>query len=180
MGNEKLKKLLNEVAEQVAEPVRPGLSEDIKHRIPHRLLRHKGGWNTINIIIDLRMSKLTAAAVIIITMILLASFFGGRDSMGDGIFRDSMLLIKYWSRGRGADSSVVSAGRSKYEHLLNRGEDVAWYGDSIDPKDNNAVLMQRKLPDGKYGVMFVDGRERQVNAEELIKLLTTMLQKRAK
>ena len=180
MGNEKLKKLLNEVAEQAAEPVRPGLSEDIKHQIPHRLLRHKGGWNTINIIIDLRMSKLTAAAVIVITMILLASFFGSRDSMGDGIFRDSMLLIKYWSRGRGAYSSVVSAGRSKYEHLLNRGEDVAWYGDSIDPKDNNAVLMQRKLPDGKYGVTFVDGRERQVNAEELIKLLTRMLQKKTK
>ncbi|MBA7604980.1 hypothetical protein ES703_12108 [subsurface metagenome] len=50
-------------------------------------------------------------------------------------------------------------------------EDVVWYGDRLDPKDSGAVLMQRKLPDGKYEVMFVDRREREVNAEELIQLL---------
>ncbi|MHC4489534.1 MAG: hypothetical protein ACYS9C_03570 [Planctomycetota bacterium] len=180
MRKEKLKELLNELAERTTERVDPGLSEDIKHQIPRRLLRHRGGWDTVNIIIDLRMSKSVAASVIIITMILLANFLGSRDSTGGGIFQDSMLLIKYVSGWAGADINDVSAGRSKYELLLSRGEEVAWYGDDIDPQDNNAVLMQWKLSEGKYGVMLVDGRERQVSSEELIKLLTRMLQKKSK
>lgn len=180
MGKEKLKKLLNEAAAQMAEPVRPGLSEDIKHQIPPRLVRHRSGWDTINIIIDLRMSKSVAAAVIIITMILLANLLGSRDSTGGSIFHDSMLLVEYVSGWAGADRSDLSAGRSKYELLLGRGEEVVWYGDDIEPQDNNAVLMQWKLSDGKYGVMLVDGRESQVSSEELIKLLTRMLQKKSK
>jgi len=40
--------------------------------------------------------------------------------------------------------------------------------------------MQRKLPDGKYEIMFADGREKQVTAEELIPLLSRMLQNKAK
>lgn len=180
MRKEKLKELLNELAERTTERVDPGLSEDIKHQIPRRLLRHRGGWDTVNIIIDLRMSKSVAAAVIIITMILLANFLGSRDSTGGDIFQDSMLLIKYVGRWGGADINDISAGRSKYERLLGLGEEVAWYGDDIDPQDNNAVLMQWKLSDGKYGVMLVDGRERQVSSEELINLLTRMLQKKSK
>ncbi len=180
MRKETLKELLTEVAESTTEPVRPSLDEDIKHQIPRRLLRHRGGWDTINIIIDLRMSKSVAAAVIIITMILLANFLGSRDSTGGGIFQDSMLLIEYLSGWAGADRGDLSAGRSKYELLHRRGEEVAWYGDDIDPQDNNAVLMQWKLSDGKYGVMLVNGRERQVSSEELIKLLSRMLQKTSK
>lgn len=180
MGKEKLKRLLKELAERTTEPVRPGLSEDIKHQIPPRLVRHRSGWDTINIIIDLRMSKSVAAAVIIITMILLANFLGSRDSTGGSIFQDSMLLVEYVSGWTGADRSNVSAGRSKYELLLGRGEEVVWYGDDIDPQDSDAVLMQWKLSDGKYEVMLVDGRERQVSSEELIKLLTQMLQKKSK
>jgi len=180
MRKEKLKQLLKESAERVRERVRPGLAEDIKHQIPARLLRHRGGWDTINIIIDLRMSKSVAAAVIAITMILLAIFLGDRDSTGGDIFQDSMLLMKYVGGWTGADRSNVSAGRSKYERLLGLGEEVVWYGDNIDPQDSDAVLMQHKLSDGKYEVMLVDGRERQVSSEELIKLLTRMLQKKAK
>lgn len=180
MRKEKLKQLLKELAKRVREPVRPGLGEDIKHQIPTRLLRHRGGWDTINIIIDLRMSKSVAAAVIVITMILLANFLGSRDSTGGDIFQDSMLLIKYVGGWTDADRINVSAGRSKYEHLLGLGEEVAWYGDDIDLQDSDAVLMQRKLSEGKYEVMLVDGRERQVSSEELIKLLTQMLQKKTK
>ncbi len=42
------------------------------------------------------------------------------------------------------------------------------------------VLMQWKLSDGRYVVIFGDGREREVGAGELIKLQARMLQKRAK
>jgi hypothetical protein len=173
MKEEKLKELLNELGRRATEPVRPGLGEQIKQQIPHRLARHKIGWDTVNIIIDLRLSKSVAAAVIIITMILLVNLFAGRDSAGRGIFQDAVLLIKYW--GRVAENGV-SAGRSKYEHLLHRGEDVTWYGDCIDPEDNKAVLIQQKLPEGRYVVTFVEGHEQQVSADELIKLLSRMLQ----
>lgn len=178
MGKEEeLKGLLNKLPNATTEPVRPGLGEDIKRQIPHRLLPHRGGLDTINIIIDLRINKLAAAAAIIITIVFCATFLGGRDSTGGSVLQDSMLLIKYWGA---ADASNISAGRAKYEHLLSRGEDVLWYGDWLSPKDSNAVLMQRKLADGKYEVMFVNGREREVNAEDLIKLLTEMLQKKTK
>jgi len=177
MKEEQIHELLNELGRRATEPVRPDLGEEIKQRIPHRLSRHKIGWDTVNIIIDLRLSKSVAAAVIIITMILLLNLFGARDSTGGGIIKDSMLLIKYWG-GSGEDH--VSITRSKYEHLLDRGENVIWYGHSIDVKDANAVLMQRKLPDGEYELTFADGNEKQVNSEQLVKLLTRMLEKRTK
>jgi len=177
MKEEKLQELLNELSQRVTEPVNPDLCEHIKQQIPHRLARHKIGWDTVNIIIDLRMSKSVAAAAIIITMILLVNLFGGRDSTGGNLFQDGMLLIKYWG---GAGKSDISSSRTKYEHLLHRGEEVTWYGDSIDPEDSNAVLMQHKLADGSYVVMFADGHEKEVSSEELIKLLTRILLKKAK
>ena len=178
MREEKLKKLLNELAERTAEPVHPGLAEDIKRQIPHSLQRRRG-MNTINIMIDLRISKLAAAAAIIITVILCASFLGGRDSIGDGIYQDSKLLVKYCLGGESASRGDVLAGMSKfYEYLVHQGRDVVYYGDSIDPEDNNAVLMQWKLSDGKYKVIFGDLRAKIVSAEELIKLQARMLQRK--
>jgi len=178
MGKEEeLKELLNKLPDVITEPVPQGLGEDIKRQIPHRLSPHRGGINTINIIIDFRINKLAAAAAIIITIIFCATFLGGRDSAGGSVLQDSMLLIKYWGA---ADTSDISAGRARYEHLLGRGEDVEWYGDRLDPKDSGAVLMQRRLADGIYEVTFVDGHEKQVDSEELIKLLTKMLQKKTK
>ena len=177
MGEEKLQKLFNELAEQETEPVRPDLSNNIKRQIPQRLTRHKISWDTINIIIDLRMSKSVAAVVIIAATILLLNFFGSRNSVDGDIIQDSMWLIKYLgSTGK----SDTSAGRLKYERLINLGKDVTWYVDGLNPKDSNAVLMQHKLPNGRYEVMFVDGREKQISAEELVVLLTRMLQKKTK
>ena len=177
MGKEELKELLNKLPDAMTEPVRPGLGEDIKRQIPHRLSPHRVGMDTINIIIDFRINKLAAAAAIIITIIFCATFLGGRDSTGGSVLQDSMLLIKYWGA---ADTSNISAGRSKYEHLLQRGEDVVWYGDRLNPKDSSAVLMHRKLTDGKYEVMFVNGGQKQVDADELIQLLTRMLQEKTR
>ncbi len=176
MNEENTEQLLNELARRATEQVRPGLGQEIKQRIPHRLTRHKIGWDTVNIIIDLRLNRSVAAAVIIVAVLLLLNVFGGRDTSG-GLFQDSMLLLKYWG---GASQNDISAGQIKYEHLLQRGEDVAWYGDWIDPADSNAVLMQQKLPAGKYAVTFADGRETEVNSEQLIKLLSQTIQTRAK
>ena len=181
MREEKLKKLLNELAERTAEPVHPGLAEDIKRQIPHMLMPRRRGMDTINIMIDLRISKLATAAAIIITVILCASFLGGRDSTGGGIYQDSKLLVKYCLGGESASRGDVLAGMSKfYEYLVHQGRDVVYYGDSIDPKDHDAVLMQWKLPNGKYKVIFGDLRAKTVSAEELIKLQVRMLQRKTK
>lgn len=176
MKEEKIEKMLNELADATAQPVRDGLAEEIKNRIPHRLIPHRGGLDTINIIVDLRISKLTAAAAIIMTIILCANFFGERDQAGGGVFHNSMLLVRHLCGWEGGGDDLF-IGRSKYERLLEQGERVEWYGDSVDLQDGNAVLMHWQLPDGRYGVFFVDGNEAVVNAEQLIELLTRMLRK---
>jgi hypothetical protein len=177
MEEEQIQQLLTELAPRLTEPVPPDLGEQIKQRIPHRLARHKISWDTVNIIIDLRLSKSVAAAVILITMILLLNLFGDRDSPMGGIVQDGVLLVKYWG---GTGKIDLSTSRTKYEHLLERGEEVAWYGESVDPKDKNAVLMHQKLADGKYIVTFTDGHEKEVDSEELIQLMARMLRKKGK
>jgi hypothetical protein len=181
MNEEKLEKLLNELADATAEPIPSHLVEDIKHQIPQQLSPHKGGLDTVNIIIDLRISKLAAAAAIIVTMILFANVFGGRSQAGDGIYQSGKLLVEYCLRGIGADrSNVLAIAKSRYEYLAETGKDVVYYGDSVDPQDSNVVLIQWRLPDGKYKVVFGDLREETVSAEELIRLQAQMLQKKAK
>lgn len=174
MTEEKIEQLLRELGERKIEPVRPGLAEEIKRHIPPKLHRHRIGWDTVSIIIDLRLSKSAAAAAIVITMILLLNLFGARDKAGGGILRDSVLLIKYWGGSEKTDITVI---RSKYEHLLERGANVTWYGDRADPKDRGAIFLQQRLSDDQYIITFIDGSERQVDSEELIRLMGRMLQK---
>jgi len=128
MREEKLKKLLNELANTTPEPVRTGLAQDIKDQIPHRLITHRGGMDTINTIIDLRISKLITAAVIIITIVLCVHFLGGRDAAGSGIYED----IMYWRSWIALGRNNLAVGREKYEHLAQQGKQVWFYGDSID------------------------------------------------
>ena len=176
MEKEELKKLLNELAEFTKGPARPGLGEQIKHRIPQTLSPHKHGTDTIHIAINLRISKLAAAAVIIITILLCANLFGGRDWTSDGIvggIRESLAWL-------GAGRADILAVRSKYEDLARQGKVVVYYGDSIDTGDDSAVLMQLKLSDDEYRVVFANGSTTIVNAEELAELLSRMLQKRTR
>jgi hypothetical protein len=177
MEEEQIQQLLRELAPRLREPVPPELGEQIKQRIPHRLARHKISWDTVNIIIDLRLSKSVAAAVIFIALILLLNLFGDRNSPMGGILQDGVLLVKYWG---GAGKIDLSAARTKYEHLLERGEEVFWYGDSADPEDSNDVLIHQKLPNGKYVVTFTDGHEKEVDSEEMIRLMARMLREKAK
>jgi hypothetical protein len=171
MKEEKIKELLNEMSQHTTEEVPSGLGEEIKENIPIRLPRHKINWDTISIIIDLRMSKSIAAAVIIISAILMLNWLGGRDPVGRDIFQDGMLFLEYWRDG----AFDTASSRLKYQHLLRKGEDVIWYGDNINQKDPNAVLFQYRLPDGTYEVTFVDGRAKKVTSEELVILLARML-----
>ncbi|OHB54631.1 MAG: hypothetical protein A2173_06120 [Planctomycetes bacterium RBG_13_44_8b] len=175
MEEKQLEKALNELAKVTAEPVRPGLSEDIKQQIPHNLNPHRRGMDTINIIIDLRINKLAAAAIIIATMILLANLFGWRDSYGNSIYQDSKILVAYLLRGK-AEKSTLSTVKARYEYLLEKGEKAVFYGDKANFTNDNEVLLQWKLPDGNYTIITSDLKEKTVSPEELIELLSRMLQ----
>ncbi len=180
MEEEKLKKLFSELAEKTTESVRPGLGDDIKGQIPHRLIPHRKGLDTINIIIDLRISKLTAAAAIIITTIFCANFLGGRGSTGGGIFHDGVLMMRYFLTGASIGESDLSAAKLKYEQLVNQGREAVYYGEGTDRQDSNSVVLHWKVSGGEYRVMFGDTREKTVSSGELIKLQAAMLQKKKK
>lgn len=178
MSDEKLPELLSEFAERAKEPVPPGLAEEIKKQIPQSPGTHKSRMDTINIIIDLRIGKVAAAAVIVLTMVLWAGLLRGRDSADGSIYQDAKLVMNYlWG---GAAQNKLSTVKPRYEYLVQQGVDVAYYGDGVSPEDSDAVLMQWKLPDGRYRVILGDLTERDVGAEELIKLQTRMLKKRTK
>ncbi|MHC4477609.1 MAG: hypothetical protein ACYTEL_18330 [Planctomycetota bacterium] len=175
MDNEKLGKLLSEFGRRTAEPVRPGLAEEIKEHIPAGLARHRRGMNTVSIMIDLRVGKLTAAAAIIITTVLLASFLSSRSSEGGGVLQDVRVLTGYLLGGA---EDNISTGKSQYEYLLGQGKEAVFYGENVDASDSNSILMHLRLSQGKYRVLFVDLREQEVSAEELVRLQARMLQRR--
>jgi len=178
MKQEKLSELLGELADRQTEQPRPGLAEEIKHDIPHRLMPHKHGLDTINIIIDLRINRLVAAAIIVAAMVLLAHFFAYRDSAGNSIYQDTRMLVAYLLHGD-KDKSSLSAVRARYEGLFEKGEEATFLGTESDLGDSKAVLLHWKSPDGRYKVIFGDLREKTIDAAELIKVQAQMLQKRA-
>lgn len=178
MKKENLSELLGELADRQTEQPRPGLAEEIKHHIPHRVMPHKHGLDTINIIIDLRINKLVAAAIIVLAMILLAHFFAYRDSQADSIYQDARMLVAYLLHGD-TDESSLSAVKARYESLVEKGEEAALLGTESDLGDSNAVLLHWKNPDGRYKVIFGDLRETTIDAAELIKLQAQMVQNRA-
>lgn len=174
MKEEELKNLLSELAESSSEPVRAGLAEDIKQQVPSGLMTHGRAMNTVSIIIDLRINRLVAAAVIIVAMILMANFFAGRYSGDGNIFQQSSMFLRYLT---GTDKDRAVTVRSRYELLAHKGLDVVYYGLDVDSQDSNSILMHWKVSDGKYKVLFGDLREEEISAEELIRLQAQMLQK---
>ncbi len=178
MKNDELTNLLAELADATNEPIEGGLGDRIKEHIPSNLSQHKGGMDTVSIIIDLRVSKLVAAAVIIITMVLLAGFYGRMDASGGGFFQDGVLMVKYFFTGAKPDQSYVDAKVSGlYENLVRQGRQVVYYDKPAEAADSNTVLMHWKLPDGDYGVIFGDLSTRTISAEELVELQSRMLYK---
>ena len=90
-------------------------------------------------------------------------------------------MIGYLLGGRDGDDEGVRAGMSGYyQNLLSQGIDVAYYGDNIDLGDGNTVLMQWKISEGQYKVIFADLQAKTVSAERLIELQRQMLQKKRK
>ncbi len=100
MGIHKIEDLLRSWAERGIERARPELGQEIKNRIPHRLIAHR--MDTINIIVDLRISRVAAVAVITLVLFIIGSFYNSRDADGGRMFEDSKLLVAYTLHGEKA------------------------------------------------------------------------------
>ncbi len=181
MKDERIEKLLYELADAASEQPRAELAEDIKNRIPQQLSHLKKKMDTVNIIIDLRVNKLAAAAVIIVSMILLANIFSGKDTGGAGLLQESKLLIRYFlAKDNDRTGDVLPEMSNIYKTLIEEGKEAVYYGGMVSAADGNSVLMHWKLADDKYRVIFTDSRIKTVNADELIKLQVEMLQNKGK
>ncbi len=179
MGTHKIEDLLRALAEHGIERARPGLREEVKNRIPHRLVPHR--LDTINIIIDLRISRMAAAAAIIVALLVIGSFFGGRDAVGRQMLEDSKLFLEYTLRGESAGRGQILSNLARFrDDLIAQGREVVYYGDHVDLDDHYTIIMHWKISDDKYGVILGDLSARTISTRSLIRLQAHMLQKRAK
>jgi len=155
------------------------LGDEIKARIPYRLTPHT--WDTINIIVDLRISKMAAAAVILLAMFLIGSLFGGRDAAGVRMFEDGKLFLKYALGGENACKAEFLGNLTQFrDDLIAQGREVVYYGDQARLKDPCAIIMHWKLSEDRYAVILGDLTTRTISAKTLIALQAHMLQSRAK
>jgi hypothetical protein len=174
IGEKRIEALLNAFRERGIEKPRPELGQAIKGHIPHRLSVH--GLDTISIIVDLRISRLAAAAVILLVVFLAGSFFGGHEGMTGGVYENGKFFLKYALGGNEASRSRILEGLSIYrDNLLAEGKEVVYYGDRAKVNDPYSILMHWKQSEDRYGVIFGDFSARTVSAKTLIRLQAHML-----
>ena len=175
MEKRRLEELLKVLPGRLIERARPGLAQEVKSRIPHRLNLHR--LDTINIIVDLRVSRLVAAAAILLAVFLIGAFFGGRDADGLRMYQDGKLFLKYALGGQNAHKAEILAELAKFrDDLAAQGREVVFCGNRANLNDQYAILMYWPISDGKYGVVLGDLSARTVTAKTLIRLQARMLQ----
>lgn len=179
MGTQRIEDLLRSVAERGIDRARPGLAQEIKNRIPRRLIPHR--MDLIGIIAGLRINRFAAAATILVTLVVIGSLLGGRDAVGKQMYEDSKLLLQYTLGGENACRGRVLESLMRFrDDMAAQGREVVYYGDQADFNNRYAIVMYWKLSDDKYGVVLGDLSTRKVSSEILIRLQTHMLQGHAK
>ena len=179
MGIGRLEELLRSLGEHGIEHARPGLDQEIKNRIPARLTPHCR--DTINIIVDLRVSRVAAAAVILLAMLVIGRLVGGREAAAPQMVEDGKLFLRYTLGGERAYKAEFLGNLAQFrDDLIAQGREVVYYGDRVKLNDPCVVIMHWKLPDGRYGVILGDLTTRTVSAKTLITLQDHMLQSRQK
>ena len=179
MGKTRIEELLRLLPGRIIERARPGLAEEIRNRIPARLSLHR--MDTVSIIVDLRISRVAAAAAILVAVFVIGAFFGGRDEAGLQMYQDGKLFIKYALGGEKAYNAEVLGELTKFRDALTaQGREVVFCGGRAKLNDPYAILLYWPLPDGKYGVILGDLSARTMTAKTLIRLQTRMLQEHSK
>ncbi|MHC4843499.1 MAG: hypothetical protein ACYTEE_06830 [Planctomycetota bacterium] len=179
MDKEKFERLFYKLTDATSESSRDQLSSKIKEQIPSPLPHHRG-LDTINIMIDLRISRIAAAAAIIITVLIFASFLGGKGTRAENLFQDAKILIQYWLGGDKGQENIFKDSSNLLRRLVPEDkENVEYFGDIVEQGDSEAVLMYWKLDDGRYEVIFGDLQVGTLTADELLKAQGNMLKKKA-
>jgi hypothetical protein len=179
MGTQKIEDLLRSWAEHGIERARAGLGREIKNRIPHRLIAHR--MDTINIIVDLRISRVAAAAAIAVALLVIGSLYNSRDIAGGQMLEDSKLFVEYTLHGENAGKAQVLSSLEKFrDDLVAQGREVVYYGDKANRNDPYAIIMHWKVSEDKYGVILGDLSARTVGVKTLIRLQDHMLLGRSK
>jgi len=179
MDRHKTKELLQALAERGIERARPDLCDRIKARIPARLTVHR--LDTINIIVDLRISRVAAAAAILLALFLIGGFFGTRDASGTRFYEDGKLFLRYALGGEGACRAEFLDNLVRFrDELAAQGREVVYYGDQVKLQDPCAVIMHWKVSEDRYAVILGDLTTRTVSARTLITLQAHMLQARSR
>ncbi len=178
MKQDHIIQLLDELAEATQENPRADLGSQIKDHIPGRLIRHRVNWNTVNVVVDFRMSRSIAAAAILVAILLLSGLFHLGNGSGTSVYQDSKLLLRYGFGGESAArSDLIESLKNFYDDLVRQGRDVTFYGESADPEDRHAILMHWKMPNGEYRVVYNDLSARTISAAALVRLQSRMIQK---
>jgi hypothetical protein len=175
MEKRRIEELLKALPGQLIERARPSLAQEIKNQTPERLTAHR--LDTINIIVDLRISRVAAAAAILLAILVIGGLFSGRDAAGKRLYQDSKLLLRYTLGGERACQAQVVAGLERFrDDLVAQGREVVYYGDRANLNDPYAILMHWTISDDKYGVILSDLSARTVTPKTLIRLQARMVQ----
>jgi hypothetical protein len=178
MGTQKIADLLRALSERGIERARPELAQKIKACIPSRLIPHP--MDTINIIVDLRISRVAAAAIIVLAMLVIGRLLVGQGATAR-MYEDGKLLIRYTLGGEKAyQADSLGSLTQVRDELIAQGREVVYYGNQANLKDPCAVIMHWKVSEDKYGVILGDLTPRTVSAKTLITLQDHMLQSRSK
>jgi hypothetical protein len=184
MGTQRIEDLLRAVARHDIERARPGLAQEIKNRIPRRLIPHRS--DLIGLIAGLRINRFAAAATILLTLLVVGGLLGGREAVGKQMFEDSKLLLQYTLGGKNAGRAQVLDRLMDFRNdMAAQGREVVCYGSQANLDDRCALLMYWKLSDDedgedKYGIVLGDLSTRTVSSDMLIRLQSYMLEKQVK
>ncbi len=179
MGKPRIEGLLRDLATRGISRARPELAQEIKGRIPGRLIPHR--MDSVGILAELRIGRFAAAATILIALLVTGSFFGGTDAVGKQMYEDSKLLLQYTLAGENACKSRILGSLMQFrDDMAAQGREVVVYGDQIDFSNRYAIVMYWKLSEDKYGVVLGDLSPWTVSGDTLIRLQTHMLRERQK
>ncbi|MBP8305488.1 MAG: hypothetical protein KBE04_15345 [Phycisphaerae bacterium] len=171
-ADQKLETMLQDLGRRGMEPPPAGLADRIKQQIPIRLAPSRWGRETIHIMVHLRISRVAAAAAIVLSLVLFASLFGRGTSSGAGWAQEIKgAIADILSRRQVGGLSVAQV----VQDLASNGVDVVYYEQNANAQDPTLILMFWKLPEGDYRVVFTNGRVILASAEQLIRLQSNVI-----
>lgn len=172
MQNSDIEKMLKDLAVKTSVKAPEGLSDRIKAQIPSELKEYKGKFDTVRIIVDLKVGRL-AAAVIIILMVIFCTTIYDRAEYGNAFIKDTKFVFGYLT-GSGVPSATENLKEVESGIFSMGGREVFYCGGDKSGGDD-AILMHWEIADGQHRVVFADQSVKVVSGDELIQLLSKAL-----